>query len=90
MVGLGGSACNDAGLGSLTELGLVVCDTDGLPVSPGLAGLLHINQADTSNSILDLTKQTFGAFATSITHCVLHAWVTRVYAPQNGLETTDI
>ncbi len=46
LVGLGGSATNDAGTGMLTALGAVFADADGNPLPPGgaaLEGLDHID-----------------------------------------------
>lgn len=46
LVGLGGSATNDAGTGMLTALGAVFRDVHGAPLPPGGAALAHLASID--------------------------------------------
>jgi len=46
LVGLGGTATNDGGLGMLMTLGLCATDRRGRPVSPDLAGLIKTRAVD--------------------------------------------
>src|SRR5699024_5186944 len=45
-IGLGGSACNDAGLGLLLALGATASDRYGRPVAPTMQGLLQLARLD--------------------------------------------
>jgi glycerate kinase len=46
VIGLGGTATNDGGLGMLMQLGMQALDKHGGPVSPDLAGLLQVCSID--------------------------------------------
>lgn len=48
LVGLGGSATNDAGAGALQALGVTLLDAGGAPLGPGGAGLAGLASADFS------------------------------------------
>jgi glycerate kinase len=48
VVGLGGSACTDAGAGMLTALGARLLDVDGIPIPPGGAGLSRLARIETA------------------------------------------
>lgn len=48
ILGLGGSATNDAGAGMLAALGLRILDAGGVQVAPGGAALAHAVRVDTS------------------------------------------
>ena len=89
-VGLGGSACNDAGLGLLLALGARARDAGGRDVAPTLAGLLALDTlslddidprlADTRLRVLcDVDNPLLGATGAS-----------RVYGPQKGLTAAEI
>ncbi len=81
-VSLGGSACNDGGLGMLLALGGRAEDAAGRPVSPDLAGLRRcprvtapVLPADLSLTVLcDVDNPLFGPRG-----------ATQVYGPQKGL-----
>ena len=49
IIGIGGSATNDGGIGMMQALGVRFLDKAGQPVPPGGAGLLLLDQIDTSN-----------------------------------------
>jgi glycerate kinase len=49
ILGLGGSATNDAGAGMLAALGLRILDGQGMPVEPGGAALIRAARVDTSS-----------------------------------------
>lgn len=89
-VGLGGSACNDAGLGLLAALGAVPYDSDGRLIEPSMNGLLSLARLDLSGLdsrlggvrirvLCDVDNPLLGATGAS-----------RVYGPQKGLTEDDI
>lgn len=47
-IGLGGTGCNEGGLGLLAELGMRLLDASGRPLPPLLAGLSNAHRADFS------------------------------------------
>ncbi|MDR1166911.1 MAG: glycerate kinase [Deltaproteobacteria bacterium] len=49
ILGLGGSATNDAGAGMLEALGIRLLDAAGDPVAPGAQGLRELSQIDAAN-----------------------------------------
>ncbi|MDR2405321.1 MAG: glycerate kinase [Deltaproteobacteria bacterium] len=49
ILGLGGSATNDAGAGMFKALGMKLLKTDGTPIEPGALGLKELAKIDTSN-----------------------------------------
>jgi len=89
-IGLGGSACNDAGLGLLIALGATAADRRGTAVAPTMAGLLTLDALD----LCDLDPR--------LAHTPIHVLcdvdnpllgargASRVYGPQKGLSATDI
>lgn len=90
VVGLGGSACNDAGLGLLTTLGARAFDSDGHPLSGTLGGLLSLATinctgldprltAIETQVLCDVNNPLLGEYGAS-----------RVYGPQKGLAISDI
>lgn len=89
-IGLGGSACNDAGLGLLIALGAHATDRDGHAVAPSMNGLLALDQLDMSGIdprlrdirirvLCDVDNPLLGAHGAS-----------RIYGPQKGLSEAEI
>ncbi len=56
VVGLGGSATNDGGIGMLSALGFAFLDADGKPVSAGAQGLSQIASIHTKNILPALSE----------------------------------
>ena len=90
LVGLGGSACNDAGLGLLTALGCVPNGRDGHSLTPDMNGLIALDTlscasldprlAHTDIRVLcDVDNPLLGARGAS-----------RIYGPQKGLGDDEI
>lgn len=90
LIGLGGSACNDAGLGLLTALGCVPRDRIGRRLSPDMNGLLALDSlacdaldprlADVDIRVLcDVDNPLLGPNGAS-----------RVYGPQKGLDDSTV
>lgn len=89
-IGLGGSACNDAGLGMLAALGAIPYDAAGKVIAPSMNGLLSLARLDLSGLdsrladvrirvLCDVDNPLLGADGAS-----------RVYGPQKGLTAEDI
>ncbi|MBS63004.1 glycerate kinase [Salinisphaera sp.] len=90
VIGLGGSACNDAGLGMLCALGARAVDMHGDTVAPTMDGLLSMDRIDLTEMdarlqhirirvLCDVDNPLLGADGAS-----------RVYGPQKGLSDADI
>lgn len=90
IIGLGGSACNDAGLGLLVALGAVPYNARGEVIAPSMNGLLSLSRLDLSaldprlahtrlRVLCDVDNPLLGATGAS-----------RVYGPQKGLNADDI
>lgn len=89
-IGLGGSACNDAGLGMLVALGARAYDDAGNILPPSMNGLLSLAQLDTSTLDARL-QQTHIRVLCDVDNPLLgETGATRVYGPQKGLTHHDI
>lgn len=90
VVGLGGSACNDAGLGLLLALGARANDAAGRAVTPDLAGLLRT--ADVALDGLDprLALTSITALCDVDNPLLGTRGAARVYGPQKGLRAGEL
>lgn len=84
IVGIGGSATNDGGIGMLQALGFGMLDKNGRQVSPGAAGLSELAMICDNNVIPELKECTF-RIACDVTNplCGEHG-SSAVYGPQKG------
>ena len=89
-IGLGGSACNDAGLGLLLALGAVGKDANNAPVAPTMEGLLALNTLDLSGLDPRLSKTTIQVLCDVDNPLLGERGASRVYGPQKGLTDADI
>lgn len=90
VVGLGGSATNDAGMGALAALGARACDSAGNDISEVLAqgglGLREISTVDLEPAITALGEVTL-EIATDVDNPLLGSrGATNEYAPQKGAD----
>ena len=84
LLGIGGSATNDGGMGMLAALGAVFTDADGLPVSPVGGDLIRVEKADFSG-LLPALKETEITVICDVTNPLLGPeGATFVYGPQKG------
>lgn len=90
IIGLGGSASNDAGAGMLTALGARFLDVDGEPVAPGAIGLATLDSVNLSG--LDARLRSVSIrIASDVTNPLLGAdGASAVYGPQKGATPLDI
>jgi glycerate kinase len=90
VVGMGGSATNDAGTGALTALGYRFLDAEGHPLPPGGAALRRLARVDASGRHPRLTEVELLS-ATDVNSPLLGPnGATRVFAPQKGADARAV
>ncbi|MBQ9784961.1 MAG: glycerate kinase [Clostridia bacterium] len=84
IVGIGGSATNDGGVGMLQALGFSFRDADGREIPRGADGLKHLSQIDCGGALKELADCAFFV-ACDVTNplCGAHG-CSAVYGPQKG------
>jgi glycerate 2-kinase len=85
VIGLGGSATNDAGLGLLATLGLRAMDDQGRSVSPDLQGLLQMDALDVSGMDARLADCRFTVLCDVDAPLSGATGATFTFGPQKGL-----
>lgn len=84
IIGIGGSATNDGGVGMLSALGFEFTDIDGTPVPQGAKGLEKISKIGTDNVIPELSDCNF-RIACDVTNPLCgEKGCSAVYGPQKG------
>lgn len=84
IVGIGGSATNDGGVGMLQALGFGFLDGEGRPVSPGAAGLADLCTITAEGALPELSECTF-KIACDVTNPLCGPrGCSAVYGPQKG------
>lgn len=86
LIGLGGSATNDAGLGMAEAIGYQFNDENGFPVPALLKNFDQIKSIDTSKVDQDLKKIKFTGFADVVNPLLGANGATYVYGRQKGIE----
>ena len=86
LVGIGGSATNDGGMGMLTALGWRFLDANGAPVHPCGAGLAQVAHADGSNQNTALANVSITVICDVNNPLLGPEGATRVYGPQKGAQ----
>ncbi len=90
IVGIGGSATNDGGVGMLSALGFEFTDADGNPIPYGARGLEFLKHISCVNVLPQLEKCTF-LIACDVTNPLCgELGCSRVFAPQKGATDDDI
>ncbi|MGA5465021.1 glycerate kinase [Mycobacterium sp. NPDC050041] len=90
LIGLGGSATNDAGAGMLTALGAVLLDADGAPLPPGGAALERLDRVDLTGLDPRLAAARF-RLACDVTAPLLGpGGASAVFGPQKGAGPADV
>lgn len=84
IIGIGGSATNDGGIGMLTALGFEFLDKDGARITPNAQGLEKLDKIITENILPELNKCRFRV-ACDVTNplCGTNG-CSAVFAPQKG------
>jgi len=90
VVGLGGSATNDGGVGILRTLGVRFYDDNGHDLAPGGAPLARLARIDVSNLDKRVAKTKFVG-ATDVFHGLVGPYgATTVFGPQKGATPEDV
>ena len=90
LIGIGGSATNDGGLGMLSALGYQFLKEDGTPVSPGAAGLSELSSIRIGSVLPELSACSF-RIACDVTNPLCGPnGCSAVYGPQKGASREDI
>ncbi|MBQ8588730.1 MAG: glycerate kinase [Clostridia bacterium] len=90
IVGIGGSATNDGGIGMLQALGFGILDSYGNDVPLGGKGLENVSRIETSAALPELKECTFN-IACDVTNPLCGAdGCSAVYGPQKGADETMI
>ncbi|WP_348765764.1 glycerate kinase [uncultured Salinisphaera sp.] len=90
IIGLGGSACNDAGLGMLCALGARALDVHGDTVAPTMDGLLAMDRIDLTAMDTRLQHSRIRVLCDVDNPLLGPTGASRVYGPQKGLSEADI
>lgn len=86
LVGLGGSATVDGGLGAMRALGAGFLDEQGRPVPPGGRGLLHLHRIDPTGLDSRLSGVSFTVLADVDNPLTGPDGAARVFGPQKGAD----
>ena len=90
IIGIGGSATNDGGVGMLSALGYRFTDADGAPIPPGAAGLERLARIDGSGALPALRFCRF-CVACDVTNPLCGpTGCSAVYGPQKGADAGSV
>ena len=90
LIGIGGSATNDGGIGMLSALGFDILDKNGKPVPRGAIGLREVCTVSAENALPELRECRF-KIASDVKNPLCGArGCSAVYAPQKGARAEDI
>ena len=86
IIGIGGSATNDGGVGMLSALGFRFLDKDGKPIPAGAAGLEKLVAISTDNVLPELQDCTFRVACDVTNPLCGENGCSAVYGPQKGAD----
>ncbi len=84
VVGIGGSATNDGGVGMLTALGFEFLDQNGRPIAPGAQGLADLYSISRENVLPELSECSFSVACDVNNPLCGERGASAVYGPQKG------
>ena len=84
IVGIGGSATNDGGVGMLTALGFEFLDQKGEPIAPGAQGLADLCSISRENVLRELSECSFSVACDVNNPLCGERGASAVYGPQKG------
>ena len=90
VIGIGGSATNDGGLGMLMALGMQAWDAQDSPVAPNLFGLLSLVRIDISNLDPRLSESRLKVLSDVLSPLCGKKGATAVYGPQKGVQRAEV
>lgn len=90
LIGLGGSATNDAGTGMLTALGAVFTDAHGVELPPGGAALAQLHRIDLTGLDPRLAEVRISIASDVTTPLLGNGGASAVFGPQKGATPADV
>ncbi len=84
VIGIGGSATNDGGVGMLSALGFSFLDADGQPISRGAQGLASLARIETAGALPALSECEFRVACDVTNPLCGERGCSAVYGPQKG------
>ncbi len=90
IIGIGGSATNDGGIGMLQALGYGFYGANGNPVSYGARGLTQIERINDDNVLKELKNCTFSIACDVKNPLCGDNGCSRIFAPQKGADSNQI
>ena len=90
ILGLGGSATNDGGVGALTALGVRFLDAQGTPLPPGGAALNRLARVDTRGRHPGLARVEVLVATDVISPLLGPEGATQVFGPQKGADAATV
>ncbi len=90
ILGIGGSATNDGGIGMLSALGFEFLDFRGMPVSKNAAGLENLSEIKRDKALPELSDCSFRVACDVNNPLCGPAGCSAVFAPQKGAAPGDI
>ena len=90
LLGLGGSATNDGGIGFLQALGFSLTGADGLPVPPGAAGLAMLRHISPESTLRELSGCSFHIACDVNNPLCGETGCSAVFAPQKGADAAMV
>ncbi|MBQ9131748.1 MAG: glycerate kinase, partial [Clostridia bacterium] len=90
LIGIGGSATNDGGVGMLQALGFDFLDGEGRSIPPGARGLKSISKIDTAHAISALSECHFRIACDVKNPLCGPRGCSAVYGPQKGATPEDV
>ena len=90
IIGIGGSATNDGGIGMLSALGFDFLDVGGNKVLPSAVGLEHLHSITTENVLPVLNECTFRIACDVDNPLCGENGCSRIFSPQKGANEEDI
>ena len=90
LIGIGGSATNDGGIGMLSALGFDFLDKNGAEVSRGAVGVREVCSISAQNALPELAECRFRIACDVSNPLCGERGCSAVYAPQKGAKAEDI
>ncbi len=90
IIGIGGSATNDGGIGMLSALGFEFLNKNGAPICHGASGLKELTEIRVENAAAELSECCFRIACDVNNPLFGELGCSAVYAPQKGASPNDI
>ena len=90
IIGIGGSATNDGGVGMLSALGFRFLDENGESIPNGCIGLKNLSEIDTSDAMKELCNCSFTVACDVDNPLTGERGASAVFSPQKGASEVDV